>query len=60
MNEMITVKIARLDLPQVRSVEFNRDRILFIEHRSDNTIRICFGENVSFILSEYEWENRNK
>lgn len=60
MNEMITVKIARSELPQIRSVEFNRDRILFIEHRSDNTVRICFSENVSFILSEYDWENRNK
>ena len=60
MNEMITVKIARYDLPQVRSVEFNRDRILFIEYRSDKTVRICFGENVSFILSEYDWENRNR
>ena len=60
MNEMITVKIARSDLPQVRSVEFNRDRILFIEHRSDKTVRICFGENVNFVLSEYELENRNR
>ena len=60
MNEMITVKIARSDLPQVRSVEFNRDRILFIEHRSDKTVRIRFGENVNFVLSEYELENRNR
>ena len=60
MNEMITVKIARSDLPQVRSVEFNGDKILFIEHRSDKTVRICFGENVNFVLSECELENRNK
>lgn len=60
MNNMIGVKLTGGHLPQIKSIELNKDKILFIEHRSDNTVRICFGENVSFILSEYEWENRNK
>ena len=60
MNNMIGVTLTGGHIPQIKSIELNKDKILFIEHRSDKTVRICFGENINFVLSEYEWENRNK
>ena len=60
MNNMISVTLTGVHAPQIKSIELNKDKILFIEHRSDKTVRIGFSENISFILSEYDWTHRNK
>lgn len=60
MKNMIGVTLTGEHTPQIKSIELSSDKILYIEHRSDRTVRICFGENVNLVLSEYDWTRRYK
>ena len=60
MNNMIGVTLTGEHIQQIKSIELNKDKILYIEYRSDNTVRVCLGENVNIVFSEYDWTHRNK
>ena len=54
MNNMIGVTLTGEHIQQIKSIELNKDKILYIEYRSDNTVRVCLGENVNIVFSEYD------